>query len=68
MSKTTTVVSPGRPRGTRVVVCRCGRRVAGAPGTRPLCSDCGRRVHVTAERKGSRRAAAFIFTPEKGTR
>lgn len=38
--------SPGRPKGTRVVQCDCGRRVAGLPGARVQCPDCPEKVLI----------------------
>ncbi len=43
--------SPGRPKGTRVVKCKCGRRVVGAPGTRVPCPGCKKNVTIPSAKK-----------------
>jgi len=32
-----------RPKGSKVVVCPCGARIVGMPGTRKTCSFCKKR-------------------------
>ena len=48
---------PGRAKGSCVVRCRCGRRLAGKPGTTVTCVDCNRSqtiVRPSAPRKAVR--------------
>jgi hypothetical protein len=47
-------VRPGRAKGSCVVRCRCGRRLAGKPGTVVTCAGCNRSqtiVRSSAPRK-----------------
>jgi hypothetical protein len=41
----------GRPKGTRVTLCSCGRRVAGMLNKFVVCSGCGARVKITTRKK-----------------
>lgn len=41
--------SPGRPKGTRVIQCACGRRVAGMLGDDVTCPDCDRVVAINTK-------------------
>lgn len=40
----------GRPKGTRVVMCTCGWRVAGL-GKTAQCASCGRRVSFEKKKR-----------------
>ena len=55
--------SPGRPKGTRVVVCTCGRRLAGVIGKRVPCPDCGKKV--TIREKDPTEKAPQVYLPMK---
>lgn len=41
----------GRPKGTRVTSCVCGRRVAGTLHKFVVCPSCGKRVKITTRKK-----------------
>jgi len=45
---------PGRPKGTRVTYCACGRRVAGMPNRFVVCPGCGKRVKIVLRKKKAR--------------
>lgn len=58
------MASPGRPKGTRVTLCSCGRRVAGELGKRVPCPDCGKRVTIKAA-QAKKRTRVFIAAKKK---
>jgi len=43
--------TPGRPKGTHVILCTCGRRVAGPLGRLMKCPDCGKRIKIGLKEK-----------------
>jgi len=53
----------GRPKGTRVVACRCGRRLAGGVGRRVRCPGCQRRVTVVERGTGGKPRRVFLPSP-----
>lgn len=54
--------SPGRPKGTRVTLCTCGRRVAGPLGKRATCPgpDCGKRVTIRVRTAKTKKVAVYL--------
>jgi hypothetical protein len=62
-----TAKTPGRPKGTRVTTCACGRRVAGPLGKFIKCPDCGKRVKI-CPRKTKGKAKAVFLRPGKPKR
>ncbi len=53
----------GRPKGTRVVACRCGRRLAGGVGQRVQCPGCLRRVTVVERSSGDKPRRVYLPSP-----
>lgn len=52
---------PGRPKGTRVISCTCGRRVAGLLRAKVACSGCGRRVLIKEGTGGLKKPLIFLL-------
>lgn len=52
--------TPGRPKGTKITFCTCGRRVAGELGKRTTCQDCGKRVTIRASRARTKGAPKYL--------
>jgi len=57
---------PGRPKGTRVTHCSCGRRVAGMPGRFVVCPGCGKRVKIVLRKKKVKALFLVHDTKPKG--
>jgi hypothetical protein len=58
-------MTPGRPAGTRIGMCQCGRRVTGTTGSRVECPDCHRHVRIGPS---SRRTPVFLEAPRRRKR